>query len=177
MDTEQPAKTPEKKEALDDNALKFIIDEINPVTIASGEITSYEMTTDWIHTGVDDEEKLVLKQYDDGSVKRLRIRKERDSEGGRKSVKTPLSENEYLSLLVHSKITSTKKRTDFIYQQNGTQFVMTYDEFTGSALRILEVDAENPTLRQKFKTALLPAELKSVTGDLRYYGYRVTDML
>ena len=177
MTGEIPTATPEKKEALDDNALKFIIGDIDLSSVTDNDVTAYLMTTDWIDIGADDEEKLVIKHYTDGTIDWLRIKKVIDESGGRKSKKVPISEMEYIAALVDSKITVVKTRTDFTYTQNDIVFKLTYDEFDGSPLRIMEVDAKDEQQRISFKPTMFPAGLESVTGDIRYYGYRVADML
>lgn len=70
-----------------------------------------------------------------------------------------------------------KKRYEFTYDQNGIPFSVKYDEFGTGELCLLEVDAPTEEERNAFNPNDFPGELNEVTGDMRYYGYRITDMI
>lgn len=56
-------------------------------------------------------------------------------------------------------------------------FSVKYDKFADSKLSILEVDASSEERRESFDPEGFPAELEEVTSDIRYYGYRVAEVI
>ncbi|HSW77544.1 MAG TPA: hypothetical protein VLG36_01980 [Candidatus Chromulinivoraceae bacterium] len=62
--------------------------------------------------------------------------------------------------------------------QNSIAYSVKYDEFPDGNLRILEVDASSEQERSSFSPSDFPeGEPEEVTGDARYYGYRVADLV
>lgn len=173
MSGEIPRNNPEKKEVLDDNARKFIVESIDPALLESGETSSFTLTTNWLETDEDSEKKLAYKEFDNGDIQILLIAKV-TNDGNRISEKVKITEEEYKRLLESSILHLEKKRHEFTYDQKGIPFSMKYDEFTDNKLRILEVDAANEEIRDSFSPEDFPAELTEVTGNLKYYGYRVS---
>ena len=176
MSGEIPRNNPEKKETLDDNARKFIVEAIDPTLLEGSEVSSFTLTTDWLETGEDNEKKLAHKKFDNGDIQILLIAKV-TKDGNRTSEKAKITDEEYKNLLESSVLHLEKKRHEFTYTQNGIPFFMKYDEFADSALRILEVDAGSDELRDSFDPGVFPTKLVEVTGDLKYHGYRVTTTL
>lgn len=63
-------------------------------------------------------------------------------------------------------------------QENLFEYELKFDVFANSEVRILEVGASSAEARDAFCAAdFTAAKLTEVTGDLRYYGFRMTDML
>jgi hypothetical protein len=176
MPGEIPQNTPEKKETLDDNARKFVTDAIDSDFLKEHEATSFILATDWLETNEDNEKKLAYKEFDNGDVQILLIAKV-TKEGNRTSEKTKISSEKYANLLSSSILHLEKKRYEFTFTQNDIPFSMKYDEFTGSNLRILEVDASTEDARDAFNPDLFPGELTEVTGNISYYGYRVANTI
>lgn len=176
MSTELPTYRPEKNEILDDNARKFIVETITPEFLETNNASAYTMTTDWLETGEDNEKKLAYKKFDTGDTQILLIEKT-TKDGDRTSEKQKITEEEYTQLLESSLLRLAKRRYEFTYTQNGTSFSVKYDEFAESDLCILEVDATSEEKRNSFRPGDFPVELKEVTGDIHYYGYRVARML
>ena len=168
--------TPEKKEILDDNARKFITETIDPQFLDEHHASSFTLTTDWLETGEDNEKKLAYKEFDSGEIQILLIAKV-TKDGSRTSEKEKITAAEYAELLSSSILRLEKKRYEFTYPQNGIPFSIKYDEFTDSALRILEVDAGSDEERSAFHPSGFPSGLVEVTGDINYYGYRVASAL
>ena len=168
---------PEKeasKELLDDNARKFIVTSLDRTLLVGG--VHYLLVTDWLEMGEKNERKLALKKYPNGEIQILNISKQ-TIDGNRKSEKNPIDETEYEALLGHSVRRVEKVRHEVGFVQDGVQFDLKYDEFVDSKLRVLEVDAKTDEERGAFRPGDFPAVLSEVTGDVRYYGYRVGDML
>ena len=173
--TEIPTTTPEKREIVDDNARKFIIGTIDPVFLQRYGARSYDMTTDWIKTDDDEEEKVVVKVHPD-KVERLLIAKVTKEDGSRSADKQAIDENKYNELVETAGVHSRKRRYEFSYEQSdGRKFSVKYDEFADSELRIIEIDAPTDDDRAAFKPEEFPAELMEVTGRIMYYGYRIAD--
>lgn len=158
-------------EIVGDDARKFIVTAIASEVLSSND-TTYLLVTDWLETGESTEDKLAYKKYTDGTTQILRIRKV-TTETGRKSQKDPLSQDEYAKLLQNSLLRVEKIRHELAFTQDGLDFSLKYDEFQGADLRILEVEADTEDERMAFDPVTFPGELKEVTGDIRYYGYRV----
>lgn len=163
------------KELLGDNARKFIVESLDD-TFLGGEGIRYLLVTDWLEMGSDNEKKLAYKKYSDGKVQILRISKV-TTEEGRTSQKEKISEEQYEALLADSVRRVEKIRHELKFTQDGVHFELKYDEFKDSDLRILEVDAKTDEERAAFNHDEFPGEILEVTGDVRYYGYRVRDVL
>ncbi len=174
METSKPKL--EKNEVLDDNARKFTLDGIDLAFLDGNEVSSFVMTTDWLTTDKDSEEKLAYKKFKNGEVQILLIKKV-TKDGKRTSVKEKITEEKYEQLKAHSILRVEKTRYEFTYSQNETDFSMKYDEFTNSPLRVLEVDASSDSERESFVPSEFPVLLKEVTGNLDYYGFRVGSLL
>lgn len=175
MNGELPTSNPEKKDALDDNARKFIVKSIDSRFLAENNATSYTLVTDWLTTDVDFEEKLAHKTFENGNIQILLISKQ-TTDGDRTSIKEKITTEKYTQLLGHSILRLQKERHEFIYNQNDTPFSIVYDEFTDSNLRIIEVDAANEQSRNMFSPDDFPSTLTEVTGNINYYGYRVANI-
>ncbi len=166
----------EKKEVVEDNARKFVLETISPEFLAESKAIGYVLITDWIATAEDTEEKLVYKKLDSGEVQYFSIAKiTRD--GSRTTDKKKISEEEYKSRLPSSILRLEKKRYDFSLIQDGISFACKYDEFPQGKLRMLEVDAANEPERKQFNPDVFPFKLQEVSGDMRYYGYRVAGVV
>lgn len=172
-----PPTTPERLPTIDDNARKFIIASLPNEFLLSHHAVSFDLIVDWIETNEAYEQKLAHKTYADGTIEIRHITKATDALGNRSSTKPVISPETYAELLREASLHLEKKRHEFSYDQDGTLFSCNYDEFTGSDLRILEVDARDEQTRLSFDSTKFPTELREVTGDIRYYGYRVTDLI
>lgn len=170
---EIPTISPEKREIVDDNARKFIIGTIDPAFLERHGAVSYGMTTDWIEIGEDNEKKVVVKAYPD-KVQRLLIEKI-TKDGDRTANKQSIDESTYEEQLQSAGPHSEKRRYEFEYEQNGIKYTIKYDEFVGSQLRIIEVEAPIQQQRDAFDPHSFPAELIEVTRRLQYYGYRIAE--
>lgn len=176
MSADIPTNNPEKKEVIDDNARKFVVESIDPVFLQENDAISFVLTTDWLETGEDDEKKLAFKEFENGDIQILRIAKV-IKDDNRTSMKEKITIEKYDELLGSSILRIQKKRHEFSYDQDGIRFDVKYDEFTDSTLRVLEIDASSDDERNAFDANNFPGELTEVTGDMRYYGYRVSTML
>jgi len=170
--TETPKKNPEKKETVDDNDRKFTLPTIDAQFLADHSARSYLLVTDWIETNEADETKVAYKKFNDGSVEILLIAKVSDGDN-RTAQKTPISEDEYKRYLGHTTVHVEKTRFEFEFVQDDTAFAMKYDEFTDSALRVLEVGAQTPADRTSFRPSAFPYPLKEVSDDPSFTGFRV----
>ncbi len=161
---------------MDDNARKFITEPLSTDFLKENNATSYILTTDWLETAEDTEKKLAYKKYETGEVAILLISK--ITKGGKRiSEKNKITEQEYMDHLAGSILRIEKRRYEFNYTQGGVVFSIKYDEFINSDLKILEVDAGGEQERNAFDPAQFLVPLHEVTGDMRYYGYRVSDIL
>lgn len=174
MSSEAPKqeKSPEKNQLFDDNARKFIVEELDKRLLDNPGVVSFVLTTDWLETNEDSETKLAHKVFDSGDVQILLIKKVMNG-SKRVSEKHKITDEEYRELLAGSVLRIQKKRFEFNYTQSGIDFSMKYDRFSESNLRILEVDAPGDEKRGLFDPGSFPSKLVEVSGDLRYYGYRV----
>lgn len=172
MQHEVPVNNPEKKEILDDNARKFIVDVIDSKFLEENRAIAFNLITDWLEIGGDDEKKVAYKEFENGDIQTLLIAKVTKN-GDRTSEKEKITKEQYEELLNSSMLHLEKKRSEFTYVQNGISLSIKYDEFAKSKLRILEVDATNEEERDSFSPGDFPGELIEVTGDMRYYGYRI----
>lgn len=176
MPAEIPTKNPEKKEKLDDNARKFITEALSPEFLEASGVSSFTLTVDWLETGEGNEVKVAHKKFDNGDVQILFIAKV-TRDGNRTSEKEKISEEKYQQLKASSILHLEKKRYEFEYEQNGTPLSVKYDEFADGKLNMLEVDASSEDERDSFSPDDFPAELEEVTGNMRYYGYRVAEIV
>lgn len=172
MTIDIPNNSPEKREALDDNARKFTTVLIDQHFIDSLRPTSFTIIVDWLETDVSKEKKLAHKTFEDGTTQILLIAKE-TQDGNRKTVKKPLAQERYNELVSESVLHLEKKRYEFKYDQNGKEFELKYDVFADDKLHMLEVDAASDDMRAAFAPEEFPSPLSEVTGNLNYYGYRV----
>ena len=173
--------SPEKDKAIDDNDRKFTLPALPLEFLATHSTDSYYMITDWLETNDNDETKIVRKIYDDGEEKLLYITKVGVDED-RESKKTPLTEQAYgayLENLDPSKPHVEKRRYEFEFAQNGIDFTAKYDEFAGSTLRVLEVDAKTKLDKDKnaFDPTAFDYPLTEVTGIKQFYGYRIASII
>lgn len=164
------------KVVLDDNARKFIVEPIDPRFLETNNATSYLLVTDWLETGEDNEKKLAHKEFENGDVQILLISKV-TVDGNRTSEKEKITEEQYKELLTGAIRHVEKRRHEFKYLQASVEFDIKYDEFTDSSLRVLEVDAPTDAERESFTLNGQFVGAREVTRDLRYYGYRVADMV
>jgi hypothetical protein len=176
MSVEIPTNNPEKKETLEDNARKFVTETLSTEFLEEHNASSFTLTVDWLETDEDKEKKLAYKEFDSGDVQILLITKVTE-DGNRTSEKEKITEEKYRELLALSKLHLEKKRYEFEYVQNGVPFSLKYDEFDDERLRILEVDASTEEERSAFNPDAFPSGLNEVTGDMRYYGYRVAEAI
>jgi len=176
MTEETPKNKLEKKEVLDDNARKFIIDAVDPALLEKSNVSSFTLIVDWLETSEDNEKKVAYKKFDNGNIQILLISKV-TKDGHRTSEKEKITEEEYKDLLASSVLHLEKKRYEFEYTQNNTSFSVKYDEFDEGKLCMLEVDASSEEERNAFIPSDFPNTLTEVTGELRYYGYRVASVI
>lgn len=164
---------PEKKEIVNDNDQKFTLETIDPQFLTSHNALSYLLVTDWLETNEADETKVAYKKFDDGSVKILHIAKV-TIDGNRTAEKRELTEVEYEKYRNFTKIHVEKRRYEFDYvQEDGSSFAVKYDEFIDSSLRVLEVGAKVSSNEASFKSEDFPYELKDVSNDDSFIGFRV----
>jgi len=171
-----PTPTPEKSNVLDDNARKFIVDDIDRAFLDQHCTASYIMTVDWLETHEATEKKLAYKKFDSGEVQILLIEKE-TVDGKRTSRKDNITEETYKELLGASVLRVEKRRSELEYVQADIVFTVKFDEFSDSTLSVIEIDAPNEDDRKAFKPEEFPATVKEVTGDIAYYGYRIAAIL
>lgn len=176
MSEKLPINTPEKSELLDDNARKFVVEAIDHEFLDENETTSFTLTVDWLETGEANEKKIAYKAFDTGDIQILLISK-LTKDGKRTSQKDKITKEEYEELLSSSVLHLEKKRHEFEYIQNNISFSIKFDQFSEGRLYILEVDAPSEEERSHFDPSAFPAKLAEVTGDIRYYGYRVADII
>lgn len=168
---------PERKtETLDDNARKFTTDVIEADFLLVNDAIGFRLITDWLEIGVDTEVKLARKVYDNGQEQLLLISKI-TNDTARTSTKEAITTDQYQMHIASSVCHLEKMRYEFTYRQNDTLFDVKYDEFIGSSLRIVEVDAQSDAERESFTPDAFTGALQEVTGDIRFYGYRVADLV
>ncbi len=169
-------KMPTNQELLEDNARKFIVKSFDNSILEEGATKSYSLETDWLEMDDATEKKLAYKKYSNGAIDILLISKA-TGPNGRVSQKEKITDEEYNRLLPGSVRRLVKVRHEFTHIQGDIRFEMKYDIFEGSKLQILEVDAKTDAERNGFNNNTFPGKIVEVTGDLRYYGYRIFDML
>lgn len=165
-----------EKVVLDDNARKFVVSTIDTELLEANNSKSYLLVTDWLETSKANEKKVVRKEFGNGDIQLLLISKVTIG-SNRTSEKEKITEEQYKELLAGSIRHAEKMRHEFKYPQDGIEFDMKYDEFTDSNLRVLEVDASTDVERELFTLNNQFVGAREVTGDLRYYGYRVADIV
>ena len=174
--SETPKNSPEKKETLDDNARKFITEPLDQEFLEKHGATSFTLTVDWLETGKDNETKVAYKKFDNGDVQILFISKI-TIDGNRTSEKEKITKERYKELLTRSKLHLEKKRYEFEHVQNGIPFSVKYDKFADDKPAMLEIDAPSEAVRDSFDANDFPYALAEVTGDTRYYGFRVAETI
>lgn len=177
MTAEIPQNKPnqERREVLDDNARKFVVEPINESFLREHKASSFKLIIDWLETNEDTETKVAYKDFGDGNIQILLIAKT-TVDDNRTSEKKQITEEEYEQLKSSPIRHLEKIRYEFTYTQSDIPFSMKYDKFVGSNLRVLEVDASNEEERGAFDPNDFPIELEEVTGDTQYYGYRVAEV-
>ncbi len=135
------------------------------------------MTIDWILAAEESEKKLVSRRFQDGGSEFLLITKDWNSGLHRTSLKARITEMEYRSLAISSLIRVEKRRYEFGYLQKTFRFACKYDEFPNCTLRILEIDAIGKARADSFDPSDFPYALIEVTGDKKYYGFRIAKIL
>lgn len=174
MASEIPTDKSDKREALDDNARKFIADPIEARMLEELGAKSFNLDVYWLETGEDSERKVVHKQFDDGEVMRLEVTKVRDKETGeRVSKKVPIEEPDFVIAKTAAALSLKKRRHEFSFIQDGEEFLTKYDEFEGSDLHMIEIDGSNGVDRMSFDPDRFFVDLTEVTPDRRYEGYRL----
>ncbi len=176
MSAEIPINKSENKEIIDDNARKFIVTNSERDFLKENDVRSYDLITDWLGLNEDNEKKLAYKKFDNGEVQILLISKVTKA-GNRTSTKEKIDEEQYDELIKSSILHVEKRRHEFEYAQNDIVFSIKFDEFAQSDLLILEADADTEKDRSSFDAAKFSIGLTEVTGDVRYYGYRVAGAL
>lgn len=177
MREQLPKNSPEHPPTTDDNARKFIAAPLDNDFLLDHGAVSFDLVVDWIETNEDREQKLAHKTYTDSTLEIRHITKSIDEAGNRSSTKSLIGFDAYKELLNAASVHLEKKRYEFSYVQAGLVFKCNYDEFADSDLRILEVDAQDEQTRESFDPSQFPVPLNEVTGDLRYYGYRIIQLL
>ena len=163
----------ESKKGVEDNARKFVVDNIDPNFLKENGAISFTLVVDWIETNEDSEKTIVYKKFEDGRAQILLITKI-TTNNSRMADRREILEDEYKELLKSSILRSEKKRYEFKFVQDDVTFNMKYDEFNNN-LKMLEVDALDEEDRNKFKSQLFPYKISEVTGNIDYYGYRVAE--
>lgn len=167
----------EGKEGVDDNARKFTLDGVDKEFLKANNAVSFDLDVSWLVTDDDLEKKLVYKKLDDsGEVQTILVSKVIDC-GKRKTNKEKITMEEYQNMISNATVNIKKKRYEFKYKQGGTEFDMKYDDFVDSQLQLLEVDAKTEEERNKFNISEFPYKITEVSGDNRYTGYRVKEVL
>lgn len=167
---------PEKKNAAVDDARKFTLEGIDRAFLDAHSATSCMMTIDWLQTG-DKDEKVVRKEFDDGTMQILHIEKVM-KDGERISAKHPITPEEYETYKKNAVLpTLRKKRFEFSFAQEGSGFALKYDEFEDSDLRLLEVDASSKESRNSFMAQNFPYKLVEVSDNSDFSGPRIVNVL
>ena len=161
---------------MEDNARKFIAESIDQDFLKENTATSFVLIVDWMITEEDSEKKVVCKKFENGEIQFLLVEKV-IANGNRTTNKKKISVSEYATLLAASKAHIEKTRHEFTFVQDNVSFSVKYDQFKGEKLMMVEVDGTSETERNAFKIEHFPYKLTEVTGDMRYYGYRITSML
>ena len=166
----------EGKEAVEDNARKFRVNHIGQDFLEKSNASSFILIVDWLEMGEENEKKLAYKKFENGDIQILLISKT-TLDGKRTSEKKRITQEEYEELIDSSALHLQKKRYEFKAIQGDTSFSFKYDEFAEGKVCLLEVDANTEDERNRFDPNDFLYDLSEVTGDIRYYGYRVADMV
>jgi hypothetical protein len=165
-----------EKQTIDDDARKFVVPRLESSVFSGSDTVSYNLIIDWIKVDGEVEQKIVRKEFQSGEVTILLVTKP-TGVGNRKTDKEKISEEKYKEYLLTSKRHIEKRRYEFKIVQNGVTFLLKYDEFKGGTTRMLEVDAASAAERKLFDPSKFPSNLAEVTGNEKYYGYKMADML
>ena len=180
MTAEIPENRAERKEKLEDNARKFLVERIDPAFLEEHKKkpskSSYALVVDWLKTSDDIETKVARKTFDNGEVEMLLISKV-TTNGKRDSEKEAIDEERYQKLVRLSLHHLEKTRYELTYTQNNISFSLKYDKFAGSEVCMLEVDAPSEKERSDFISSDFPSELAEVTKDVGFSGYRMVETL
>jgi len=174
--SERAPNNTEGKQTLEDNARKFVVGAIDADFLKQQSATSFALVVDWVIVGEDNEQKVAYKSFEDGRNEIILISKI-ISGNKRTAERKKITKDEYDKLLLSSVRRIEKKRYEFNIIQNNVSFSIKYDEFVNSELRIIEVDASSEAERNSFDSVQFPVKLSEVTGDMRYYGFRVTEVV
>ena len=161
---------------VEDDARKFTLKGLGADFLRQEVPFVFDLTVDWIDTSEDYETKIVRKTFGDGTVEMLRISKV-VKDGKRVAVKRPITQDVYEHALEESLCRIQKRRYEFKYVQNHIIYSLKYDEFEGSELKLLEVDAPSEEERASFDSSVFPEVLTEVSDDERFTGYRIASML
>jgi len=185
--SEIPVTNPEKRELLEDNARKFVLgaEDISPAFLEQREATAFTLISSWLEIREGYEKKLAHKTFTNGKVQILLVEKFGEGNNRATPPKKEITQAEYEKYLIDTPavLRIEKNRHEFVYEQSGVRFAMKYDEFAGSALRMLEVDAEDKDeeKRKAFDFGAfareLSIELTEVTGQMEYYGHRIAGVI
>lgn len=161
---------------MEDNARKFIVGKVDSKFLIENNAIKAVLIIDWLITEDDKEKKLVCKKFENGEIQFILVEKV-ILNGSRITKKTKLNQDDYNNSLSQSTVHLEKDRYEFNYEVNGVVFLLKYDEFKNGEFCMLEIDAKTEEERNGFSIQNLPFELEEVTGDIRYYGYRMSKML
>lgn len=162
-----------------DNARKFIVDAIDSSFLEKNNSKSFLLIVDWLVTEEDSEKKIVYKKFTTGEIQYWLVEKFINGASSRVTNKTKLAESEYNEFLKSSTVHLEKMRYEFSFTQdssNNISFELKYDEFAGSKLCMLEVDGANEEVRDSFNLKDFPYKITEVTGNMQYYGYRISTL-
>lgn len=173
MSAEIPARSPEK-EVVDDNARKFLVESLGPAFLKERGAFSVTLTTHFL----DDQSKIVHKDFDGGKTEIWSIRKVTEKDGNRTATRQQVLEEDYEELCRPAIFSYKKERFQFNYPAtNGVLFSFKYDEFDGGKLCMIEVDASTDEVRNSFDPDEFPVPLTEVTGEPGYTGYEIIGTL
>lgn len=177
---EFPSSSPEKRDIKKDDARKFIIGAVNPAFLERHQITVRDLVVDWTEVGGNSETKIVRKTDDRGNVSIWRTTKVK-VDGSRSKKEIAVDPSEYSESVTGSLYHLEKRRYEWRYEQNGTEYLLKYDVFENGLFYLLEVDADTPELRAQFDTTLFmqqeQCELTEVSGSEAYEGYHIVETL
>ena len=179
--------TPETEaKPVSDNARKFIVDPIEPELIPVNNSFVHNMVIHWMSTEPRFEVKVVKKinARDDMDGAILRIMKTTHEDGRRETTREPIPYGEFLEVCERFPDTPhlEKRRTEFFVVQNDKPYLIKYDEFSDSDLRMIEVEIDpRAKMTEDDLNGFDPAEFfdvrDEVTADPSYKGYRIVETL
>ena len=187
---DSPATPERKKEPADDNARKLVLLKIDAEKLTEIGAHTYDMEVQWVDTSEDSESKIVRKRnaYDETDVRTLLIAKSM-VDGKRSTHREPVKYEDFSQFRkeYEGQPYLTKRRSEFMYVQDGVEYALKYDEFKigikpGGGQRLfcmLEVDADSDEQRDKFDPGAfeLAQIYAEVTGNPDYTGYRIIPTL